>query len=295
MEKLTYNGRELSAEPSGMTLARVARILEDDKPVSVLLEPGDATAYHLLLVPCGYEHVRSTLGWAGVPEGVAEDYLLVISLDPRGGTEIIPWDGRKISLEYVVQLEANDWSRSLLAWWLDTLLELTMADPPDPRVPLQSCQGGDDGCVGDPDLYVGYDLGLDSLPTVAAYWCERHVKLARDLGYTVAKPITPEGDSYGAAYWRHQITTVGDQSHQWVGAIFQTDGELDLDTLFWVTEAEALDPEERADLLRRLEAESGRDDPAGYVSGHGQGADLEFDDEGPDFGPDDIGLVPPTG
>lgn len=79
-------------------------VMVDQHPVFVVLEPGDATRYDLLL--------------ARVPEKplVAVAYFQQEkAVTFYSGRQVYPWD--------MVGLTSNEWSRRLLAWWLTLVFE----------------------------------------------------------------------------------------------------------------------------------------------------------------------------
>jgi hypothetical protein len=121
MDALLYHNKPMQAGACTPSLDRIVSALKGDEPVMVLLEPGDATRYTLLLVPTWAREVRGQLAHYGVPEDEAHRYLLVTKLDGDhsgqmawASKDVGPWD-----LPF-----DNEWTRELLTWWLRSLWEL---------------------------------------------------------------------------------------------------------------------------------------------------------------------------
>lgn len=101
---LLYNGKSMSAEPINSMLAYVQATLRDGYPITVRLEPGDATRYDLTVAP-----------------------------NPSGGVSVIRHTGEGPCYAHHVYLNewyedleevllplghGNPWSAKFLAWWL---------------------------------------------------------------------------------------------------------------------------------------------------------------------------------
>ena len=118
---LHYGNREMVSEPINLPLSVVADLLRQGLPVSVELEPGDATYYHLLIVPAWATYVAPFLGRYGIPRDRATDYLIVTRLTDQEGlafyatANVGDWDLPGIE---------NEWTRDLLVWWLRHLWQL---------------------------------------------------------------------------------------------------------------------------------------------------------------------------
>lgn len=117
-EKLMHGSSEMQVEPINIPLTEVAQLLKEGDPVVVILEPGDATRYRLLIVPCWSCSVGGRLGDIGIPLGKETDYLMVTKFDNYGGnmffaTEHVQhWDAEALE---------NEWSRDLVTWWVRRL------------------------------------------------------------------------------------------------------------------------------------------------------------------------------
>ncbi len=123
---LKYGNREMVAEPINVPLSVVADLLRRGLPVSVELEPGDATYYHLLIVPASAPYVEPFLGRYGIPVDRATDFLIVTKLTDQEGrafyatADVGPWDLHGIE---------NEWTRELLVWWLRRLWSVIRGAP----------------------------------------------------------------------------------------------------------------------------------------------------------------------
>ena len=123
-EALAYNERPMSPDPINIDVEDVVDALTDGRPVSVELEPGDATYYNLIIVPCWAPVVRRSLGRYGVPRADATEYLLVTYL--RGDDS-----PTFFAMSHVNALDVpvkNPWSAGLVAWWLRGLWRAIEAD-----------------------------------------------------------------------------------------------------------------------------------------------------------------------
>jgi len=124
MEDLNYNGTPMKWEPINTETEPLLDMLHDSEPVVVKLEPGDASHYALLLVPCGASGIAGHLGRFGVPAADAERYCIVVRLDDKKGDQAFirmeaacgTWDTHALSRDSV-------WTARLLAWWFRGLRE----------------------------------------------------------------------------------------------------------------------------------------------------------------------------
>ena len=108
--------RELQPNPLGITLKQVAKFLVEGKPLTVELEPGDATRYELALIPMWADLMN--LGNYGEER---ETSLLVVR--SVGGT---PTTAQVVLLErdfkelYRISNQ-NEWTEQLFSWWFSLL------------------------------------------------------------------------------------------------------------------------------------------------------------------------------
>jgi hypothetical protein len=124
METLDYYGKPMKWEPINTETDSLLDMLHDLEPVVVKLEPGDASHYALLLVPCGASGVAGNLGRFGVPAADAERYCIAVRLDDKKGEQSFirleaacgTWDTDALS-------RGNPWTAELLAWWFRGLQE----------------------------------------------------------------------------------------------------------------------------------------------------------------------------
>ena len=129
MTDLEYRpGTMMQVEPINVSLSEVAGTLRLNEPVVVILEPGDATRYHLLLVPLRLgDFVSGHLGDFGIQASEADNYLFVSKLSGYEcpGTWVPYGPDRAVGTHDVTELANNEWSRVLLAWWLSNLCEVS--------------------------------------------------------------------------------------------------------------------------------------------------------------------------
>ena len=118
-----HTGKTMQVEPENLPLAHIATSLLEGKPAVALLEPGDATAYHLLIVPCWAEQVHTYLGRFGIPAGSARKYLLVVKLDQDTSRGVWIPLCEATRPHHTQGLTDNPWSVELLAWWISHLIE----------------------------------------------------------------------------------------------------------------------------------------------------------------------------
>ncbi len=128
MTDLEYRpGKLMNGTPINMAMSEVVGTLRLNEPVAVILEPGDATRYTLLLVPMRPgDSVSPHLGWYGIPEEEADNYLFVSNLSDSEcpGTWVPFGPGRIVGTYDVTELSKNEWSQKLIAWWLTNLCEV---------------------------------------------------------------------------------------------------------------------------------------------------------------------------
>ena len=119
-------GKAMAFEPINVAISEVVGTLRLNEPIVVMLEPGDATRYVLLLVPMRKgDSVSPHLGFIGISPG--DDYLFVSYLSSREcpGT-FVPFGPDESADTYDVdELTKNEWSRIFLSWWLTNLCEAT--------------------------------------------------------------------------------------------------------------------------------------------------------------------------
>lgn len=123
MEPLNYNGKTMDRAPINGSVYEFARLIEEGSTIVAELEPGDATYYSLLIVPCWSNYTAHFLGRWGVPATHSHEYLFVSRLsDPESMGCFI--HNHHPVLEFDVEaLSRNKWSQQLLAWWLTQLWE----------------------------------------------------------------------------------------------------------------------------------------------------------------------------
>lgn len=121
--ELLYHGKAMNPVPSNGLISGFADSLHNKEAVVVKLEPGDATHYALLIVPCWTEQIRHDLGRYGIPAKQAEEYLFVSKLGDQESTGCFIHNHLP-TLEFGVEpLSNNKWSQLVLAWWLTQLWE----------------------------------------------------------------------------------------------------------------------------------------------------------------------------
>lgn len=115
MKQLSYNGTPMRWEPSNWPGNTLLNALDAECACSVVLEPGDATRYDLIIVPLGGEHVHIA--------GCDSKYLLVTRVGSKRDftTALLsPWNLSIVARELA---QGWDWTEVLLTWWLDALRE----------------------------------------------------------------------------------------------------------------------------------------------------------------------------
>ena len=121
---IEYQGKPMTFDPINVSVLRVVQLLYQDTPQVVILEPGDATRYILLLVPLG-TNIAPYLSDYGIPSRESTQYLFVSKLTDEEclGTWIPFGQDRVVGTYNVVPLSNNEWSRQFLAWWFTSLYE----------------------------------------------------------------------------------------------------------------------------------------------------------------------------
>ena len=116
---LMYGTKEMKLDAEDWELSDIARILRGGKPMVVSLEPGDATNYTLLLVPCWSAFVEETLGRYGIPPSSSKDYLFISKLSGEAcpGQFVRP-PCQEFDFEFI---SPDEWTRMFLAWWVSEL------------------------------------------------------------------------------------------------------------------------------------------------------------------------------
>lgn len=115
--KLSYHGKELRLEPINATMGVIAAELLKGHPALAILEPGDATRYEVILVPCWSSNIRLGLASQGIRPTETDDYLLCAKLNGNTGT----FFATEHVQEYDIETIHNEWSCHFLAWWLRNL------------------------------------------------------------------------------------------------------------------------------------------------------------------------------
>lgn len=124
MEQLNYMGQAMNPEPDNIRLSVIADALREGRSVVVVLEPGDATKYRLLLTPCWALGVCYELGDIGIPPQNSHDYLLVTKFDGHSGDAFFAY----ADVQHFDISVSNEWSCELLAWWLRILWKQLVPD-----------------------------------------------------------------------------------------------------------------------------------------------------------------------
>ena len=120
---LMFQGKPMVADPINRSLQALAEALLRGRTVVAELEPGDATYYNLLIVPCWADGVRRHLGRYGVPIDAADRYLVVVKMSDVGGAAAwIPVTYGTVAAHDTEALSTNPWTCELLAWWLSQLI-----------------------------------------------------------------------------------------------------------------------------------------------------------------------------
>ena len=116
-------GHKMVFAPINVSVTDMIRLLRQGVPQVVILEPGDATRYTLLLLPLDHDNVGAYLDSVGIREEAAERYLFVakLSYDECPGTWVPFGPGGHVGTYDVTELSDNGWSHELLAWWLTNL------------------------------------------------------------------------------------------------------------------------------------------------------------------------------
>jgi len=125
--ELLYHGRPMTFTPINVSLTHLIATLHQNVPQVVILEPGDATRYTLLLVPLNLgDDVSAHLDAVGIPSDAADGYLFVSKLDTHEcpGTWIPFGSGLTVGTYDLPALTGNAWSCELLAWWFTHLYRL---------------------------------------------------------------------------------------------------------------------------------------------------------------------------
>jgi hypothetical protein len=127
MKTLDYNGRPMEFVPINVLPSRMLQLLHQGTPQVVILEPGDATRYTLLLLPLDLgDNVSAHLDSVGIPPNSCDEYLFVSALsDQLSRGEWLPFGpGRTVGTYDLVNISTNEWSREFLAWWFTELYKL---------------------------------------------------------------------------------------------------------------------------------------------------------------------------
>lgn len=129
MNTFEANGRpDLVADTMDMSLEKVATYLREFRqPVMVRLEPGDATRYAFMLIPCDHHNVRSTL-WDrfGINPREAGAWISLTLVGPSVGHDFIRMD-RLVAEHDLAQVVTRmspptaAYTAILLAEWLNKL------------------------------------------------------------------------------------------------------------------------------------------------------------------------------
>ena len=127
MKTLEYHGRPMEFLPINVLPSHLIRLFHQGLPQTIILEPGDATRYTLLLLPLGLgDNVGAHLDAIGIPPSEADHYIFVskLSCDECLGTWLPFGPGVEVGTYDVVELTTNEWSREFLAWWFTELYKL---------------------------------------------------------------------------------------------------------------------------------------------------------------------------
>lgn len=131
-EVLMYaTGKEMKFEPVNRPSAQVLRLIKTGVPQVVILEPGDATRYMLLIVPLINMEAGNHIRDIGIPFSEAANYIFVskLSREECQGTWIQVGENQQVGVWSTAPLSPNTWSQKLLAWWFTTLYSVPASVP----------------------------------------------------------------------------------------------------------------------------------------------------------------------
>lgn len=120
MEILEYHGRQMDPTPYGKSLQSVAQCLDRRQPTTVILKPGDATRYELVLVPMW----MPSLEFGNYHPADRFNGLLVTRIvrgHPTGSGIIILTRSSHDDLDLIIN--GNNWTGLLFEWWFALLKE----------------------------------------------------------------------------------------------------------------------------------------------------------------------------
>lgn len=126
MTDLEYRpGTLMKFEPINVSIEAVLSCIAAHEPQVVILEPGDATRYTLLLVAPGAPCVSGELRGIGIPLSEADHYLFVSKITSLEcpGTFVPFGRGQVVGFQDVTELSSNEWSQRFLSWWFTSLCE----------------------------------------------------------------------------------------------------------------------------------------------------------------------------
>ncbi len=117
-----YHNRAMNREPENVSFDYASATVAAGQPIVVVLEPGDATRYRLLIVPCWNAEVDGggNLSDIGIPSKAAREFLMVTQFDDLGG--MMFFASRNVG-EHDLGAIKNEWTRTLLTWWVNQLWE----------------------------------------------------------------------------------------------------------------------------------------------------------------------------
>lgn len=120
LRRITYHGKDLHNEPENTSLEELRKVLYIRQPTMAVLEPGNATRYMILLVPCD-SITHPSLSSFGIPPHTRYTYCFVSLLtDYQCLGTWVPTD-REVDVHDVEDLSNNPWTREIIAWWLNEL------------------------------------------------------------------------------------------------------------------------------------------------------------------------------
>ena len=127
MTMLEYSpGKFMAFAPKNIVTTGMVELLQHNQPLVVILEPGDATRYTLLLVPAASSAVGRDLSDFGIVASQAHRYIFVSKLSSMEcqGSWLPFGPGVVVEPHDIVYLSDNQWSQTFLAWWFTELNKL---------------------------------------------------------------------------------------------------------------------------------------------------------------------------
>lgn len=117
-ERLEFNGKPMDYMPINIGFEQAAEVFTIlGKPITVVLEPGDATRYELMLVPHGK--------WSKLTCWSPSDFVVTVVRYVSGeAVEADTFRWSTFGYHDLTNLGRNNqWTRKFLAWWLESFRE----------------------------------------------------------------------------------------------------------------------------------------------------------------------------